>query len=344
MSSLWHEFLLSDVFQGFLNVRSILYVEALFIPPAFTLHRLYKTNRKTTCFRYACICLLVIILSFGTSGSLNLVDRLSFYVYDPAIRAVEACTFLAAPKLLESLYQISQFFDGFFSMIYQSLLLLVIIASCSEALYARISLKNNLLIRFALGGLLSIPLYIAVPAVGPFYYHLTNTVFKISHLYPVHAFSTPFVQGIYRNSMPSLHATWVILCLLALRQSPLWHRFLGVLYVAVTFIFTVGIGYHYLLDWVVALPLVLFLRGLTSDYPFKTIRLAAILCGATNLLVWIVVLRRLEVFISAPAFLDVLIIVTILIPIVLELSLNRQEKAVVIPKAPRFDPLPTVKL
>lgn len=285
MSSLWHEFLLSDVFQGFLEVRSVLYVEALFLPPAFTLHRLYKTNRKITSYRYAFICLLVILLSCGTRGSLNLVDRLSFYVYDPAIHAVEARTFLAAPRLVEFLHQTSQFFYGFFSMVYGSLLLLVIIASCSEVFYARISVKNNLLIRFSLGGLLSIPLYIATPAVGPFYYHLTDHVFKIPHFYKIHAFSTPFVEGIYRNSMPSLHATWVILCLLALRQSPLWHRLLGVLYVAVTFIFTVGVGYHYLLDWVVALPLVLFLRGITSDHPLKTIRLAAILCGAGNLLV-----------------------------------------------------------
>lgn len=325
MSEFLHDVVASAFVRDFLAIHHILYFIELFIPALYALHRLTKSNRRGKAAQYAFCFFLVAMFSVGTRGALGMVDRLSPHIYDPAIYYVESHSLLSVPWLIDFFYRISKISYSILALIYDCLLLLVIVASSSEILYAKTSVKNNLLVRFAIGGLLSIPLYIALPAVGPVYYGCGGFPFKMPDVSCLHGIWLTMNETIDRNSMPSLHATWVILCFLALRCSPLWHRVLGALYVAVTFIFTLGFGYHYLLDWVVALPLILFIRALTSDYRLPGLRLFSILFGAMNVITWIAILRHINLFINAYWFLNLLIILTIIVPIYLESQLNRAE-------------------
>lgn len=346
MAALWHEFMSSVGWKGFVEIHNGLYTALIFLPPLFAIRTLLTQSRFKTAFKYTIACILIILFSVGTNDTLNFVDRLTPYVYDPAIHGVEVHTFLNLPWLIQILHAISVPLYLPLALIYDCLLLLVVITSCAEVLHAQTSVKNNLLIRFAIGGLLSIVLYLAVPAVGPVYYGMGGFPSNMPNVDALHSATILFKnQIIHRNSMPSLHATWVILCFLALHKSPLKYRLLGAVYVALTFIFTIGMGYHYLLDWVVALPLVLFIRALTSDYRFRGIRLVSILWGGLNVLGWVETLRHIGLFIKDPLFLNSFVITTMLVPIYLERRLAAAEDRFVhMPRLSAHHVLEAVKL
>lgn len=298
------------------------------LPISYSIYRLIKRNEISKSFKYIFCLILVAAFSKGTMGTLDRVDRITPYIYDQAICSIEFRTFLSMPYLIAVCNFISREFFGLFNFIYDYIILFIFVISSSEVVYAKTSLKNNILIRFAVGGLLSIPLYIAVPAIGPVFYTHFNYPFQVPDVSTVKSFAVFFKnQQINRNSMPSLHATWVILCFLALRTSPLWHRILGALYVTVTFVFTLGFGFHYLLDWVVALPLVLFIRSITSDCEMHGIRVVSIIVSAIYIFSWIYILRNTQVFIKLDAFLDILIVSTIVVPVWLEYKMNKEENS-----------------
>jgi len=94
--------------------------------------------------------------------------------------------------------------------------------------------------------------------------------YALYHLFPVagpkYAFATwpgsaPAVAEWFaaappapRNCMPSLHSAWVILCALHARRSPAWFRALSWAWVAGTLLATLGLGLHYAIDLIAALP------------------------------------------------------------------------------------------
>lgn len=327
MLAVLHDFIRSAAWRDFVAIHNGLYTAIIFIPPILVMRYLRSKNRRKTAFKYAISCFLVILFSIGTNNTLNIVDRLTPVVYDPAIYAIEAHTLLNLPWLVIALHYICEPIYYPLAGIYDCLLLLVVITSCAEVLYAQTSVKNNLLVRFAIGGMLSIPLYIAMPAVGPVYYALGGFPAHMPDVSPLQAGAIFFKnQAVHRNSMPSLHATWVILCFLALRKSPFKYRVWGAVYVAATFLFTIGRGEHYLLDWVVALPLVLFIRALTSGYQWRGIRLVSVLFGGANVLAWVGILRHVDLFINDHVFLNIAIITTTIIPIYLEQRLAAFEE------------------
>lgn len=346
MVSFWHEFLLSAAWKDFVDIHNALYTAIIFIPPWLVIRYLFRQDKHHIAFKYAIACFLIILFSIGTNGTLDVVDRLTPTVYDPAIYGVEVHTLLNLPWLVKALHFVSVPLYLPLALIYDCLLLLVVIASCAEVLHTKTSVKNNLLIRFAVGGLLSIGLYLAVPAVGPVYYAMGGFP---AHMPDVNALTSGLMffknQAIHRNSMPSLHATWVILCFLALQNSPFKYRVMGAVYVALTFIFTVGMGYHYLLDWVVALPLVLFIRALVSDYSWRGVRFVSLLWGSMNLLAWIGILRHVGLFINAPIFLNSLILATMIVPIYLERRLAAlEDRAALVPLRRAVPNLETITL
>jgi hypothetical protein len=196
----------------------------------------------------------------------------------------------------------------------------------SEARWAPKSL-NGVALHFLVASFIGYPLYYLMPAMGPAYFYGNLFPFHMpASLSDAQMIATPL--AIVRNTMPSLHATWAILCLLALRYSPLWHRLLGGLLVAVIFVATLGLGEHYAVDWLGALPLVVLVRGLCCQVlPLQAkARSSAILTGAVLLLGWVVILRL------SPDSLDFIqacrmyCLISLVVPIVMERALARAEQ------------------
>ncbi len=109
----------------------------------------------------------------------------------------------------------------------------------------------DLLWVWAAAGAIGALFYPLVPAVGPRWvfpewpWHMPA---------PVDAYATPSA-AVPRNAMPSLHAAWALLICWGAREAPSWMKALLIPWLVLTLIATLGIGGHYLIDLVAALPL-----------------------------------------------------------------------------------------
>lgn len=111
----------------------------------------------------------------------------------------------------------------------------------------------------ALGAVVAPLLYLAVPAAGP--------VFRWATRFPFH----PPISGSFElrpgrlamdgvlNAMPSLHFAYALLVLWGTWSIGLTARAFGVAFAILTVIATLGLGEHYVVDLVVAVPLALLL-------------------------------------------------------------------------------------
>ncbi|MBB5693100.1 phosphatase PAP2 family protein [Muricoccus pecuniae] len=106
--------------------------------------------------------------------------------------------------------------------------------------------------------------YLAVPAVGP------RPVFGDGFAEAMRGLAVmpaePVVNTTHpRNVMPSMHVTWALLILLAARLHGRRVLIGAALFALGTALATLGLGEHYFVDLVVALPLVLLMRGLGAN-------------------------------------------------------------------------------
>lgn len=109
----------------------------------------------------------------------------------------------------------------------------------------------NPLIVCAVAGVAGFVLYQICPATGPIH------VFKAA--FPETAPNAGALQAISladvpRNAIPSLHSAWAILILWNLRYAARCVRGIAIAFLAFTLLATLGLGEHYLIDLVVAVP------------------------------------------------------------------------------------------
>jgi hypothetical protein len=147
---------------------------------------------------------------------------------------------------------------------------------------------------FLVTGPLGVIAYALYPALGPIYVFKNGfpwaplSIDQISHL----RLESLELPGL-RNSMPSLHLTWVLLAWWYSRGLSVWERAVAMLFVIFTIFATLGSGEHYFVDLVVAFPFALFVYGLTalhvswSERP----RRLAVWVGLGVTVAWIEILR-----------------------------------------------------
>ena len=95
-----------------------------------------------------------------------------------------------------------------------------------------------------------------------------------------------------RNAMPSLHLGWVLLCFWNSRGLSATMRTVATFYLVFTGLATIGSGEHYLIDLVVAVPLVLCVQAACSSMPERSkARWTALWIAAFITIAWLVSLR-----------------------------------------------------
>ena len=148
----------------------------------------------------------------------------------------------------------------------------------------------NLLRLFCGTGVLGLLFYNFVPATGPVY--AFPSAFPYFPLQLQHGLERISVNPDFpRNAIPSLHMTWVLLLWWSCRPFPRWARIAALLYLLVTFIATMGIGEHYLVDLVAAVPFALTVEALCqSSIPLRT-RLLPLFAGLAFTLMWLALVR-----------------------------------------------------
>jgi len=101
--------------------------------------------------------------------------------------------------------------------------------------------RRGLIRALALSILLAVPCYAMFPAVGP------------AHVGDIHA---------ARNCMPSIHLTWALLFWF---YAPRWLRWPLAAFVLLTAVATLGLGEHYALDLIAAVPFTALIIKVIND-------------------------------------------------------------------------------
>jgi hypothetical protein len=131
--------------------------------------------------------------------------------------------------------------------------------------------KKNALPAFVsmlITGPIGIILYNLFPALGPVF------VFgRGAKAFPWNPLSSEQVQHIFiepipviglRNAMPSLHAAWALMLVWFSRGLSTAEKIGAYFFLAFTILATMGLGEHYFIDLVVAVPYTLFILSLTN--------------------------------------------------------------------------------
>ena len=255
-------------------------------------------------------------------------------VYDPVLYRFEGILGLSLTSIFYAILFYNHLTGNVFLALYNFLNIAVILAAASEILYAPNWRQTGLFLQFLVIAAVGYLLYYVTPAVDPanFFCSAFPNHLPAVQSVAMQAVSVPACAPVFdpRNTMPSLHAAWAIVIVLALRHSPLWHKILGALFLASIVIATLGLGGHYTVDWLGALALVLLVRGVCALHlPLATAaRRDAILIGAALLVCWIIAVRGAPVTLGYPGGIRLLAIASAILPVSVwgEIRLARAER------------------
>jgi len=134
--------------------------------------------------------------------------------------------------------------------------------------------------------------YNFVPATGPLY-AFPNA---FPHGVPPGALALPIDRiavntEFPRNAIPSLHVAWVLLLWWSCRPFGRWARAASLLYLLVTMIATMGIGEHYFVDLIAAIPFALMVEALCPSFAERRARVLSFFAGLVLTLAWLGLVR-----------------------------------------------------
>lgn len=171
--------------------------------------------------------------------------------------------------------------------------------------------NGHLIGRWLLAACFGYALYHLMPGVGP--------RVAMANTFPNHM---PDPNGVLlapithfgnqpRNLMPSLHMTWAMLIVLASTPMGRLARLGAWIFLVGTFIATLGLGEHYLIDLIVAVPFTVAIEGLASLWGRRRPRLTSALAfagGLTMTLCWLLTIRYGIDFLRAARWLAALLV------------------------------------
>jgi hypothetical protein len=175
----------------------------------------------------------------------------------------------------------------------------VLAAFCALQLANPRRSPSNVMTQFAVGAGIGWMLYLAYPAVGPIYAFTRAFPANPPVLSAVRIDVVPTSGVDPRNCMPSLHAAWALLVLWNARPFGSWVRLLAGTFLLLTFLSTLGLGEHYLIDLVVAVPFTVGVRAVCATRlpRLQPMRLTSAVVGFILTASWILALRQ-KVFVT----------------------------------------------
>jgi hypothetical protein len=254
------------------------------------------------------------------------------FVYDIWAYALDFSFGFAPSFLLKSLADISVPTVWFFFGIYSHLSLFMVIASGIAMTRGRADgVYFNPLVAFATSAIAGNIMYNLWPLVGPgvlfgSIYHGERFVPWTWPPPPTDFRLLPVEVEIGRNTMPSMHTTFCLLAALTMVRNRDWRiRWFAWIFLGATIISAAYVS-HYLIDFVVALPLVLVNLGLASWRQLTTTsaRCEAMLVGlATLILCYLGFIYWVDTLLKHPVVVAVSQVLIVLTFIIVERRLAR---------------------
>jgi hypothetical protein len=175
-------------------------------------------------------------------------------------------------------------------------------------------------------GLLGLVFYLIFPVVGP------AAAFGPAFPQATPALAEVLANGldipaVSRNCMPSCHTAWALMVHWHARPLAAWVRVMASVYLLFTLLATLGFGFHYVFDLVVAVPFAVAIQSALTPASRSPVRLRrwAIGSGIVLMASWLLVLRfgtQLLAFSNLATI--VMVALTVLFPLVLENRLYRR--------------------
>jgi predicted membrane-bound spermidine synthase len=170
-------------------------------------------------------------------------------------------------------------------------------------------------------------LYHFYPVVGPVYAfrEWPGQIPLLSDLQLVPIMAIP----VERNCMPSLHLSWALLQWWHSRSLARWIQCGAFLWLIITVLATLGLGLHYLIDLIVAVPFSVAVRGIASllAHKYDTASKRAVLWGGLMTIAWLAILRiDVPFLVAVPGLVWALSIASTLFSLYLERGLRKGER------------------
>lgn len=152
--------------------------------------------------------------------------------------------------------------------------------------------EPSLLKTFLVAGIAAAILFRVVPAAGP--------VYAFTDAYPdiLPPIGPDFLRPLHMenpklNAIPSLHTAWALLMYWRTRRARLVAQILAGLFLFLTLLATLGLGEHYLIDLMVAVPYAVSVRAVCmSQAGWSRERALTAVFNAVLVVAWLVLLRQ----------------------------------------------------
>jgi hypothetical protein len=220
-------------------------------------------------------------------------EKLHPRVFDLNLYSFDATLRVQLPFLIGQWFQKLPWFRSISFFFYIGLPIVIAIV------YTGLLLRNtrrslSAMTAFLITGPMGILFYNLLPAMGPIYIFEETFPGQPLSFAQIHKLLVePLAFPGPRNAIPSLHMAWVILAWWFSRGLSPWRRVLAALFLLFTFFSTMGLGEHYFVDLVAAVPFSLFIKSLCSFELSWTNsnRLRGIFSGLSLVAGWFLVLR-----------------------------------------------------
>jgi hypothetical protein len=176
-------------------------------------------------------------------------------------------------------------------------------------------------------GIGALPTFLAIAGVGFCIYHILPVVGPrvwFGDAFPLHVGRHSAIEP--RNAMPSLHIAWVLMAFLCARGM-MATRFIIGIWLTIMLVATMGLGEHYLIDLVCAVPFVVFLRALCASELSWSVygRWSAIVVGGSILFIWGLVVRGVIDPAEIPGTVPALSVCTVILSVIWERGLAKAQ-------------------
>jgi hypothetical protein len=222
---------------------------AAFLGLASTLVLGWKATRDTAALRPLLLATFCPALVIFTNVALIAIIRFQPAIFDLFLFRFDGLLGLQPSFLVGQWFAASPFLRNACFLVYSALPLAEVLVLL---LFVRGNrMPANPLIVFMVAAVAGFLQYQVCPATGPI--HVFGTEFPN---YPPGTLPLQSMRldDLPRNAMPSLHSAWSILIWWNVRHCRRWIRHLAAVFLALTLLATLGLGEHYLIDLVVAVP------------------------------------------------------------------------------------------
>lgn len=255
----------------------------------------------------------VLLANFVTGKYLGFTGRALPVTFDRVVAVADAQLRVQPSFILGRLFERITALRDFCFLTYNGLLFALLLL-CAIRLRQDRGPAITLIVQFMAAGVVGSMLYAVLPVCGPIYAFPGQFPWHPPMLGLRDAVATVLPHA-PRNGVPSLHFTWALLFFLGSSGQLRIVRAVFAIFLAGTILATMGMGEHYFLDLVIAVPFACAIASLRRDSWHRARgRLTALLLFAATL-GWMLVLRFDAALLLSEWRLPVAAAATVLIPL-----------------------------